>query len=743
MKNPTFNPVLYRTYARFKERNRENFDEVRERAIRGLKPWLDAQETEQFTKFFKELKVFPSGRWLWVGGTPWIQKRENYPGAYNCTSTEIESFSDIAYLMDLTMQGCGTGAILEDNISSLPEIRSKLLVSVSAPVGVKEKEERKEQTELKEVSALGVTKYKIEVGDSRQGWCLAYQHLMELSTVSTESNTIEVDIDLSSVRPFGERLKGFGGVSNPVKLEQFYLRIADILNGAVGRKLNSLEVCLLIDEAAVVVVAGNVRRSAGMRQGSQDDELFKSAKLNLWTQTSDGKWVIDPLRDALRMANHTIVYHKKPTLEDCISSLRQQYTSGEGAIEWAGEAIARANRDLGRETILAEIEKGTLREFLESLGLSEYEVSHRLGRYGLNPCGEIIGKNFFCNLSEVHLNRLIGAPLSEIEDAFSSAGKIAAALLHHNLPKEKFRKSREIDPIVGVSPTGLFDYFVYQFGVPWLVWWQQGRPDTDRGRKFKEMEREFLTSWRIVTEQAVWEYCDRHGLKRPNRCTTVQPSGSKSLLTGASPGWHPPKALRYIRRITFRREDPVALACMDAGYNVIPSQADKDDKGQLLDDPLDPRCSEWLVEVPVEVPWANYPGVAEAGIDPSHFSATAQFDFYMQVQKYWTKHNTSGTIEFRKHEIEPLATAIYNAIRGDEGYISVALLARFDDFQTFPRLPFEPIDKCTYDELIAQIDRKCPQNFDFYEAVIRHETPNSEEFLHGPDQCDSGKCLLS
>ena len=28
----------------------------------------------------------------------------------------------------------------------------------------------------------------------------------------------------------------------------------------------------------------------------------------------------------------------------------------------------------------------------------------------------------------------------------------------------------------------------------------------------------------------------------PNRYTTVQPAGTKSLLTGASPGWHPPKA---------------------------------------------------------------------------------------------------------------------------------------------------------------------------------------------------------
>ena len=36
---------------------------------------------------------------------------------------------------------------------------------------------------------------------------------------------------------------------------------------------------------------------------------------------------------------------------------------------------------------------------------------------------------------------------------------------------------------------------------------------------------------------------------------------------------------------------------------------------------------------------------------------------------------------------------ITEAIENDEGYVSAALLARFDDLQTFPRLPFEPISK--------------------------------------------------
>ena len=121
-----------------------------------------------------------------------------------------------------------------------------------------------------------------------------------------------------------------------------------------------------------------------------------------------------------------------------------------------------------------------------------------------------------------------------------------------------------------------------------------------------------------------------------------------------------PKAQRFIRRITFRKNDPVAMACMDYGYTVVPSQSDKDDQGRLLDDPFDPRCTEWLVEIPTEVSWANLPG-ADA-VDINAFSAMAQFDFYMQVQTHYTAHNTSATIEFRENEIEAITDALHGTI---------------------------------------------------------------------------------
>lgn len=1115
-KVPTANPVFYRTYSRRKNNERESWDEVCDRTTKGLARIGHLTLKEQMLIFDQQqkLKSLVSGRFLWVGGTEWSERPDNYPGVYNCSSTNVDSWDAFGYIMDVTMMGCGAGAVLEEKyISQIPPITNLIDLKISSPIGIKPVDKRNEETSL----SINGNVCTIAVGDSRRGWVEGYQALLELSSNTSFSlygNKVEVHIDLSNVRPTGERLKGFGGVSCPDLLPQTFINCGKVLNKAIGRQLNSVECCLLIDHAALAIVSGNIRRciaygekvstasglkpiqdieigdlvltssgrympvvnkfiqgvqktveietastsirctpnhkvaiydgldswkwkvaselnqgkdamiffpnweyltsdhlpdltkfdwlpqpvsqvipskevetfdievegdhefvcegllvhnSAGMKQGDKHDEIFAVAKDNLWQQTPDGKWVVDPERDALRMANHTRTFHQKPTKQECIDAVRKQYYSGEGAIQWVGEAVARANADLpvDKAIILKAYQDGTMKDLLKEYlpDITEEELTHRMARYGLNPCvsaenwvltsdgpkqveelinepfiaivhgeeylssdkgfwlsgvkpvykltteegfsieltgnhklkkleddwveaqdlkpgdeivindhrgyidewsldfvmgevfdkyefklnrkkiylnhpnkeyleqvqrhllwiglystvgpadiadhhqlaiagsedmdsfrklmgwylkgeigylekdshiykatvksfeligekpvydcsipdllyfdcngiiahncGEIIMSDNFCNLAEVHLNMIDPLDFEEQEQAFKAAALSVATLLHHKFVVPRYRKSRELDPIVGVSFTGLFDFFVNAFGVDWLRWWEAGRPDNDDSLIFKRREAEYLAKWKYIVEETIWEYCDRHGLRRPNRCTTLQPAGSKSLLTGASPGWHPPKAQRFIRRITFKKNDPVALACIDCGYNVIPSQSDKDEKGQLLNDPNDPRCTEWLIEIPVAVNWADVPGADQ--VDIHNFTALAQFDFAMQVQQHYVTHNLSSTIEFRENEIEGLGERIYQAIRDDEGYISAALLARFDDLQTFPRLPFEPIDKETYEQLVKDVaDRKVSDCF--HEALRKYDF--GDMFEAGPAGCDSDKCLI-
>ena len=255
----TANPVFYRTYSRRTPTGMESWAEVCDRTIRGLAKLgkLTSEEVDLLLRMQKQLKALPSGRWLWIGGEQWIEAQENYSGGYNCTSTNVVDWRAFSLMMDLAMMGAGTGAVLEPTyINQLPAIRNHLKVRLQGEIGTTPPENRREITE----AIVDGNQVRINVGDSRQGWVKSYQCLLELCSDDRFDGEVEVTIDLSDVRPAGEELKGFGGVANPVKLPQLYERCAAILNKAIGRQLNSVECCLLIDEAATTIVSGNIRR---------------------------------------------------------------------------------------------------------------------------------------------------------------------------------------------------------------------------------------------------------------------------------------------------------------------------------------------------------------------------------------------------------------------------------------------------------------------------------------------------
>jgi ribonucleotide reductase class II len=1361
---PSANPLFYRSYSRrLEDGSRESWEQVVDRNVSALVKLgrLSPEQEALLRKHQLGLTSLASGRWMWVGGTPWAEDSRNFYGAYNCSSVQVDHLSAFGLLMNLAMQGTGTGAVLSRaNVSRLPTIVNRIEVNYRGSLGSSPPDKRSPDTM---VTVTNKGHIDIKVGDSRKGWVDSYQKLIDAACDGLLANgELKVTIDLSWVRPPGERLKGFGGVANPTALPETYARVARILNRATGRRLTPLECCLMIDEAARCVVAGNIRRSAGMRQFDEDDAEAAAAKHNLWIQDEEGHWSIDPERDALRMANHTRMFHHKPSHAEVLEAVRSQHACGEGAIQFTPEALARSNADVLTESWLKEgfldaIEEDGLEGGAKALSIILFgesdiyalsaeereELDHRMSRFGLNPCltgdariltvhqgpksfqelaeagkdvlvwcvdlksnaasvqmmrsprvtgydqpvleiefdsglkvratpehhfftlqrnkvqakdlkpgqsvsafaihqhrdghlrvtrndrtrdavrqqfchriiaehygiagevihhldhdptnnhpdnlagvtslehqqehypdrvrggfyhgapggrakeivanhkvvtvreagtatvyngtvdehhnyvvvdpsavgksfasgvlsancGEILGSDFLCNLAEVHLNRLDPTDTDSVDEAFRAAALTVAVLLHHQFRDERMREARLQDPIVGVSFTGLFDYFVADLGVEWLRWWAEGRPPHTQGLLFSAHEAKTLRRFRAIVEAEVATYCEANNLKVPNRCTTVQPAGclsldavrvtnrglllydearilsacsdeedpilirstvpmvstvrnepapalrltlvsgrqitctpdhrfwvdgtwrraealtvgheleaspgehsgrpirtkqlqepetspaktpgsllpqlayvagvalikdattvtlpglraitdrclqfsfplteeavcerlselfsdlfeeplkrrlsgrtihlfsrdaslrnwleqnhllisddpetdrlplalrqsttaairsffaglidatasktrnqpptikihgealarhlqevgeavglvfrlqrhqngkrpywklilsryfsttpalnylaieslhcqgrdmrkthncfgynywqiasiertepiatadicldaddddawywagairshnSKSLLTNASAGWHPPKAPYYIRRITFAKDDPIALACLACGYPIVPSQSDKDEAGKLLINPFDERCTEWLVEIPTATPWAEMEGAAE--IDTGKFSALAQFDFYMQVQTFYTTHNTSATLELTKPEIEPLATAIHTAIDTSQGYISAALLARFDDKETFPRLPFEPISKERYEELLLEVEGRRTFNGDwsFPEALAHFdlEAATGAPESQGPAGCDGDRCLM-
>lgn len=749
---PSAETVFYRTYSRRKEDGkRENFQEAMLRTINDIAEIGDYTQEEYALVREQALaqKAFPSGRAFWVAGTDWSKKQENFSGYYNCTSTHMEDIQAFGLMIDLAMQGSGTGAVLEQSIvDKLPPITRKLILKNVTDVGT---EPGQEETKcLWDDETLF-----IRVGDSRKGWKDAYMALLHQATSTRPEKAPHcyVYVNLTQVRPAGERLKGFGGTANPIKLGDLFGKVVNILADASGRSLTTTEACLLIDEAAACIVAGNIRRSAGMRQFSEVDEQASTAKLGLYSQDESGNWRVDPKKEALRMANHTRCFHSKPSYKSVEDAVRLQFTSGEGAIQYVPEAIARANADIlnsgASKRGFLEIYNAKGREASQRyLGLcykavygeecDARELGHRMDRYGLNPCGEIIGRDFHCNLAEVHLNTIDPSDYEAQEAAFYAAGLQVAALLQHEFIHERYRYSRSIDPIVGVSFTGLFDFLVHAGGYDWLKWMMEGRKGRRAYDMYNAMERDFLRRWREAAHRGVKDYCEKHGIRVPNRITTVQPAGTKSLLTGASSGWHPPKAQRFIRRITLGANDPLVPALLESGYSVIPAQSARDEEGNLLDDIADPRVQEVLVEIPTEVSWANIPGVDD--FDLAQLPVEAQYGLYMNVQQVYTDHNTSATIELREEEIGTLSALIHENIEDNGGYISAALLARFDvDGGTFPRLPFEPISKEKYDSLVAIQEIAADPDANFLELLNRYDS--SDWDIESVAGCTSAACV--
>jgi ribonucleotide reductase class II len=123
---PAASPVFYRTYSRRRpDGSRETWSEVCDRTLADIARLgrFTPQERQLVERLQRQLKALISGRALWVMGTDWIQKPENFSGAYNCTSLAVVDWRAFGLMMDLAMMGCGTGAVLEPQfIRQLPPI---------------------------------------------------------------------------------------------------------------------------------------------------------------------------------------------------------------------------------------------------------------------------------------------------------------------------------------------------------------------------------------------------------------------------------------------------------------------------------------------------------------------------------------------------------------------------------------------------------------------------------------------
>lgn len=242
--------VYLRTYARWlpEKNRRENWKETVARVVEYSMSLhqgksVDTLQTEAellFDHMFN-LKVFPAGRTLWIGGT---EAAKYHPSAnFNCAFIVMDSFDAFGELFHLLLVGSGVGfRILEQDVSKMGELVGSIVLA-HKPYNGKAQQDRREDTVVFEESDNDKASVHIVVGDSKKGWVTA---LLEYFKAMQRKDVESIIINYDSVRPSGELLKVFGGrASGHLALKRLFRNIHKVIRrGAKDEtyKLTTLDV---------------------------------------------------------------------------------------------------------------------------------------------------------------------------------------------------------------------------------------------------------------------------------------------------------------------------------------------------------------------------------------------------------------------------------------------------------------------------------------------------------------------
>lgn len=126
------------------------------------------------------------------------------------------------------------------------------------------------------------------IPDSREGWVESVKLLLE----SYFLETAKVEFDYSLIRPAGELIKGFGGISSgPEPLKELHINIRTTLDKIIGEQISVTAIVDIQNFIGKCVIAGNVRRTAEIVFGSPySDEYLDLKNYEVNPERSDYGW---------------------------------------------------------------------------------------------------------------------------------------------------------------------------------------------------------------------------------------------------------------------------------------------------------------------------------------------------------------------------------------------------------------------------------------------------------------------
>ena len=484
-----------------------------------------------------------------------------------------------------------------------------------------------------------ITTYQIP--DTREGWVKSLKLLLE----SYFHGTNEVEFDYSLIRSEGEPIKGFGGVSSgPDPLEEVHNDIKKVLEGNSGKPITITTIVDIMNLIGKCVVAGNVRRTAEIVFGDPDSEEYLDLK----------NYKVNPHRDQYGWTSNNSIFAELGM--DYTEVSKRIVDNGEPGLAWLDNMRHYSRMKNGGD-----------------------DKDHRV--MGGNPCLEQSLESYeLCCLVETFPDNH-----DDLEDykrtlkyAYLYAKTVTLGRTHWSDTNRVMLRNRRI----GCSVSGVAQ-FITNRGLNEFRDWLEGGYDT-------------IQEWDKI-------YSDWFAIPRSIKTTSVKPSGTVSLLAGATPGLHYPESRFYTRRIRLSVNSELVDPLQKAGYKIEPAFGSED--------------STLVVEVPVDV--------GEGIRTAAELSIWEQFSLAAFLQRHWADNQVSCTVTFDPEkegdEIPFVLNYFQYHLKG------ISLLPRHD-YGAYPQMPYEAIEEKEYNKQVKKLGKL---NF----GVIKNEEAEVDKFCNN-DSCE-------
>ena len=494
------------------------------------------------------------------------------------------------------------------------------------------------------------------VPDSREGWIRLLERVLEAFFVKGNSFNYSTIL----IRGAGERIGGFGGIaSGPQILIEGIDKISKIFQQRQGKKLRSIDVLDICNIIGGIVVSGNVRRSAQIAIGDPDDYLFLRAK----------NWSLGNIPNWRAMSNNTIYADDFSHISNEI--WQNGYILDKETGFAKGEPYGFFNLPLSQK--YGRLKDGPMKD-------SSLYPTDEDNVVGTNPCGEISLASYeCCNLSELYLNNITSKEeLILCAKLLYKTQKAIAALpfIHEETNKIVHKNMR-----LGLGVTGICQSLDK---IEWL------------DACYKEL-RKFDKEW---SKEREWN--------RSIKLTTIKPSGTLSLLAGATPGVHPAYSKYYTRRIRMASNDPLVSYCRNLGYYTeYAINFDGTENHNTV-----------IVEFPCETP--------EGALFADDMSVIKQLEMVKKLQEVWSDNAVSVTAYYNEDELPILKKWLSENY--ENGIKSVSFLLR--QKHGFKQAPYEEITKEQYEAKKSKVKQ-----------IMNISQNIGSEALEGIE-CEGGACPI-